>query len=443
MIDLRRDWPCWAFLLAFTLLAHSSSSAQVTRLEYRFGDSGQNNYEGTTRSRNMIEGWNALWGGDKYGTLTGQIGDNLPPTEVSRRALQREEERKTFLEGELRRLRAAVPQVAPAEFLDRYTQEQEVLGLKRYQQTQAPDDLYFGWRTTNPDVKAQLGALYYALRTSQPTDPRRAELATIGIRSIRLADESYSVGDPEDASFFFSVAKATADILVGIDPVTGAARSLYEAIVGIDLFTEAELSPFERGFAVFGVVTLGYGPKVRKGLDALSGLLSKSRLARASWASAKAFAENFSDAFRAFIAGREETAEELLRYLSVLREAAEGPRLRMEALARGSDDLTDSVLRRYPELYKPEVKMTQDLPLQGYREFRRVEAEALGKAWVGDGARLSYGRAGNPVGLLSSDERRFYRFPALKDLLGREQANLEMRGPNGNHLSNFHIEIID
>ena len=64
----------------------------------------------------------------------------------------------------------------------------------------------------------------------------------------------------------------------------------------------------------------------------------------------------------------------------------------------------------------------------GLGSATRVEADAAGRAWVGDGARV----ASDGSTLVSQDGLRQYRPPSLKPKLGRTQAKLRAtRGPEG------------
>ncbi len=69
-----------------------------------------------------------------------------------------------------------------------------------------------------------------------------------------------------------------------------------------------------------------------------------------------------------------------------------------------------------------------------------VEADAIGRAWVGDG----YTVASDGKTLVSLDRLRQYRPPSYKPRLGRYQANLEQRqsGQTQWYL-NAHIDIKD
>ena len=68
------------------------------------------------------------------------------------------------------------------------------------------------------------------------------------------------------------------------------------------------------------------------------------------------------------------------------------------------------------------------------------EADALGKAWVGEG----YMVASDGQTLVSLDRLRQYRPPSYKPRLGRYQANLEQRQPGQTQwYLNAHIDIED
>ena len=74
----------------------------------------------------------------------------------------------------------------------------------------------------------------------------------------------------------------------------------------------------------------------------------------------------------------------------------------------------------------------------GLGEASAQDADTVGRAWVGDGAKLSSdGRA-----LVSKDGLRQYRFPSFKPRQGKVQANLEQRSrPSGQWQSDGHIDI--
>ncbi len=68
----------------------------------------------------------------------------------------------------------------------------------------------------------------------------------------------------------------------------------------------------------------------------------------------------------------------------------------------------------------------------------RAEAERLGRAWVGDGAKV----ASDGKTLISADGLRQFRPPSFKPNLGIEQANFEQRlVPSGQWFGNGHLDI--
>ena len=70
----------------------------------------------------------------------------------------------------------------------------------------------------------------------------------------------------------------------------------------------------------------------------------------------------------------------------------------------------------------------------------RADADRLGKAWVGDGYRVSR----NGEALVSADGMRIYRPPRNKGRLGKIQANFERKVPGSRRVqSNGHLDITD
>ena len=78
----------------------------------------------------------------------------------------------------------------------------------------------------------------------------------------------------------------------------------------------------------------------------------------------------------------------------------------------------------------------------GIGSATRAEADAMGKAWVGSGSRVS----SNGKALISKDGLRQYRPPSQKPELGKTQANFERRFPGQTTKewqSNGHLDIVD
>jgi hypothetical protein len=74
---------------------------------------------------------------------------------------------------------------------------------------------------------------------------------------VRLADLDSANGDSESAESFANIAKTVADLAIGLDPITGAARGLYELLTSKNLITGLPLNSFERAVAVVNVATVG------------------------------------------------------------------------------------------------------------------------------------------------------------------------------------------
>lgn len=74
----------------------------------------------------------------------------------------------------------------------------------------------------------------------------------------------------------------------------------------------------------------------------------------------------------------------------------------------------------------------------GMGKATRAEAQVMGEAWVGPGARV----ASDGKTLISADGLKVYRPPSNKPRLGKEQANFEWRtSPGGPPVGNGHLDI--
>ena len=77
-----------------------------------------------------------------------------------------------------------------------------------------------------------------------------------------------------------------------------------------------------------------------------------------------------------------------------------------------------------------------------------MEADQLGRIWVGDGARFVENQASCPGRLKSADGRRIYRPPSLKPNTPLQfsptgvQANFVQLGPDGRITSNSHLVVL-
>ena len=66
-----------------------------------------------------------------------------------------------------------------------------------------------------------------------------------------------------------TVVRAT-DVVVSMAPGASTVKDIYEAATGYNVMTGENLSAFDRGVAVFGVLTLGAGSSILRGTQAIS-----------------------------------------------------------------------------------------------------------------------------------------------------------------------------
>ena len=433
-----------AFFVVFAfVVAFAASALSQGRLEYRYGNDDQSGHYGGVgdrdRASQIKDGWSSVWGGAAdTGAISGNIGRSISPKEYSERQIALNQQRISRISSQIQELKSTPAAPEPQAYLKRVVRKRTLTGLANYAESRDPNDLYVQWKSTSIEVREQLAETYYLLSTVETKSDWEEQLRLLGLESVSLADESYSNGNKEDADFYFGFASAAADILVGLDPVTGTLRSISEAVTGVNLVAGEELDEFERGLAVFGVITLGYGNKFTKGAQAIGKLARRSALGEAAWNASLAYARGFQDGFRKFQAVGASAEDALQRYASVLREAAEGPRRRMKQLAA---ELGDDAAKRSPDLYKLDDPRVHLMPEKGMDRvvMTTEEADAIGAAFVGpDAVPFSDGS----VGLRSKDARYQYRRQPKSS--GEQQANLEIFSPDRPRpLSNFHIDIRD
>lgn len=120
-----------------------------------------------------------------------------------------------------------------------------------------------------PDFVTSLRELEEILQMNRSTLPRRMEARTWGLHLLRQADVASTNGSQTEAHAFLKYAEAFADIAIGLDPITGPIRDTYEAFTGKNLVTGETLDSWDRGFAILGAVTFGFGSKIARGIKAL------------------------------------------------------------------------------------------------------------------------------------------------------------------------------
>lgn len=125
------------------------------------------------------------------------------------------------------------------------------------------------YSSRDPNLVENLKQLETILRVNYSTSPKRIAARSWGLTMLEQSDTASVRGDALEAQAFLKYAEAFADIAIGLDPVTGPIRDIYEAFTGKNLVTGEALDNWSRGFAIMGAVTFGFGSKIAKGIKAL------------------------------------------------------------------------------------------------------------------------------------------------------------------------------
>ena len=124
------------------------------------------------------------------------------------------------------------------------------------------------------------------------SSPQGSDLKSVARSAYRESLSSMGRGETEDADWYLKVAEGVADLALGIDPFTGFYRSLVESVTGYNIVTREKLSSFERGLAVFGVLTAGSSSSIQAGFRLISRLGAEIRTAEKMIHAAQAAKQN-------------------------------------------------------------------------------------------------------------------------------------------------------
>ncbi|EIN01320.1 Rhs family protein [Paraburkholderia hospita] len=431
------------YLCALFVLFYGNQAASQNTLYYRYGDEGTQSVR-DEKSDQLRQGLNQIFGGGNSGAIGGAIGTGVPDTSVSQQILKDEHNRKEALENRWAALNQSVP-IDPKAFLDNYNERKLVEGMLKYKADGNPDDLA-NWKSSDPAFKRRAAEILYKARSTNPTTPELIQLKSVSQDAILLADDASSRSDKDATTFYFSVAQASVEILLAINPVTGTLQAVYEAVTGNNLITGVELTDFERGVAIFGVVTLGFSGEITKGVQLFNVLVVNGVKDTKLFAKAISYAKFVAGKFTFF---RKASPIEAAapRFIKILVEAGSGPSQRAEKLMAAYETVETGAMRIHPELYRLNDDFVMNLSLG---EATRGETEILGQAFVGEGATISDYRQDPSVKTYrSADGRRGYRQPIWKKGVKRYQANFEVFAPLGENgqiirakaLSDAHLNI--
>lgn len=391
----------------------------------------------------LRQGLNQVFGGGTSGTVTGAIGRTVPNQKNIQ--LKAESEKKRAEEITKRWLaanEASSNDMSPSEYLRLIEETPKLLSLMEYSKDSNPNHLRI-WKSNNIYFKIIAGKAYFDLASIVANTIDMQKIQSVGIKSVELADNAEVAHDIALANYYYSIARSAADVLIGIDPVTGTIRAFYESITGLNMVTGEKLSSFDYGVAVFSVVTLGYTGEMVKGIEILKALVVNSDN-RIAIEIAFNYAKYISSKFNEFRAGAS-VAEKTPTFVKFLIGSANGPRLRADYLKATFETVETGAMREYPELYR-----IQDAFIMNYSvgSATTKEMDAIGKAFVGEGAIVKPYPGYNGKWIYTSmDGRYVYREPVINKGTGVYQANLEvyvspeLSAGRTQPLSNAHIDI--
>lgn len=122
-----------------------------------------------------------------------------------------------------------------------------------------PETIPYQFTSEQGDFRASLERQYKDLYKISPQGEVRQSARQFGLLATQESDNAFHLGHEEDASFYKELGKGFLDIAVGLDPVTGFARSTYELFTGKNMITGVDLSTLDRSLAFLGVMTAGTG----------------------------------------------------------------------------------------------------------------------------------------------------------------------------------------
>ena len=144
------------------------------------------------------------------------------------------------------------------------------------------------FETSDTALNGQLSRIFYQLTTAKIVSPVHRETRAAGIAALAEADKLGLSGDVEAARQYAATAsnyanflRGAADLLVGIDPISGLARDTYELFSGMNLITGEALTDVERALrgvsAGANLATLGAVPVVFGGVNVIRRIAERVR----------------------------------------------------------------------------------------------------------------------------------------------------------------------
>lgn len=130
------------------------------------------------------------------------------------------------------------------------------------------------------NVRAQ--SIHAALTPDSPQFARRNDVLNVAESTVRHARSVFDQGEIVEGEKQLNWGTLALDLVTGLPPGIGFARSVYEAISGKDLISGDKLDGPAYALVVFGVVTAGLGEDIRVGIKSVRALeeICDARVAR-------------------------------------------------------------------------------------------------------------------------------------------------------------------
>lgn len=146
------------------------------------------------------------------------------------------------------------------------------------------------WKSEDIQFLEEAQKIAAVLQAKVPRDSIERKFYHISKQSLIHADQQSFLGAKEEAKFLLEIAKTSADVLLGLDPFTGTARSLFEAISGENIVTGQQLTDAERTLATIGVISGGLALKGMGAFRLLENLSTRmAPHAQKAWAAVRSF----------------------------------------------------------------------------------------------------------------------------------------------------------
>ncbi len=162
---------------------------------------------------------------------------------IDMRALYHADPRGLYVEN--------VRDVAKSALRTQYDRSQ--LSFLNDEKLSAPKEPPYEFQSPAGEFLEKTKKLYEKLRTSNPYHEQGIRAREIGLSAVETADEEYSAGNELEAELAYQIGEGMADIVLGVLPVVGLGKDVYEAFTGRHLLTGRSLTAFERSMSVMGI----------------------------------------------------------------------------------------------------------------------------------------------------------------------------------------------